>query len=176
MTHTLDQQAAKTSSYLIESGIHSHSSHDNGYIIFSVFQYKEMDIINHNRVVQVLTDNNISFKQLEGMLEGKWEMSILIERTHQTLAEALCWEHKQECYLMITQHKHGVRKATMCYPEGTRKDIGYFMSVPEELATQQDGWTYSPSDDKYWAITPTDDTMGTYVGLSPLRRRACDTM
>lgn len=151
---------------LVESGIHSHSMPDDGYIIFSVFQYKEPDIINHSKILDILRNNKINFKVVEGMYNNKWELSILVPFEHELLVQSICWEYNQECYLVLKPHKHGVRKATLVFKGSNNQSVGYFMSVPEELATKQPSWTYDPSTKLYYTTTPTDDTMGTYGGLN----------
>lgn len=142
------------------TGVQSHSSPCTGYIIFSVFNKDIDDLINHNSIKLYLKENSIPFKELEGMYKGVWELSFLVPATFNELVDYWTTKFNQECYLLLTQHKHGVRKASFVYPSKT-VEVGFFMSFDDEYVQTNNikDWTFDPSTDTYYLITPTDNVM-----------------
>lgn len=154
------------------TGIATHSQADHNYIIFSVYQFIKDDTVNHNRTRMWLDNLGIGYVEAEGMYKNTFELCFVVHKRYENIVREIVKKYNQECYLVLNNHKHGTYAAIMVYPnyeEGSfeYEKQGYFMSVPKEVAMQQEGWCYRPDMDVYWTIAPTDDrTMGAYGGLN----------
>jgi hypothetical protein len=112
------------------------------------------------------------------MYKHKWELSFIVPFEHEEMVQAICEKYNQECYLILKQHKHGMYKVFFQYTQllsDIPVQVGYVMSIPEELVDDAKGWSYCPVMDTYWTITETDDLL-TYGGLAPHKRRQDDTL
>jgi len=98
-----------------------------------------------------------SFKEVTGSWKGEQEQSFLVilssdihEQTLQ-IERLLQLAHvfDQDAILVLDRY----RNATLAFPTGEADQlIGKFRPVPEAYAKAQEGWTYDPQFEQYYAI------------------------
>lgn len=106
---------------------------------------------------------NVPYVEVEGSFDKFKELSFLVNAEHlpEEAVMIICQHGKQECYMTIENHKHGVCKAILTYTKsGAREFIGYFRELPKRTIDALGiDYTYRKDVDKYWAVWPTDTTM-----------------
>jgi hypothetical protein len=138
------------------SGISQHSTKKN-LMIFSVFNKENSVNANHdlhNSMINQLKNNNKTFKEVYGVYKNQQELSFVVDYNF-NLMYTLLTEYNQESVLLLTNHKHGLYKATLIY-KSKKEDIGYFRQVPKKVAIKQD--SYTVDGDNYYICTESDAT------------------
>lgn len=166
-----------------QGGVSTHSQPDN-YIVWSVYDQTALNnlgeypstlynAMKHSIMKVILNELDIDYKEVLGCYEGDKEVSFVINAKHFDKIKPYLLKHNQRTYMLLTNHKHGLRKASIIASElePTKKHAemfmqGYLRSVPEEVALAQVGWSYCPILKKYFAISESDDTISeNYGGL-----------
>lgn len=140
----------------------SNAANLSDVIIFSVYRkelQEEDNKLNHILAESVLIDNHINYVEAIGVYMSDKEQCFIctVRNGGEEIIAELCRIYNQECYMIATQHKHGLRKVQFAYPPHN-KFVGYLKEVPKEVALVSGGYTYRPDVDKYWTIISTDNT------------------
>jgi len=145
-------------------GISSHST-DRTLYIFSVMKSDKTALENsdtHTSVKEYFMARGLKFTEVQGLFRGVHETGFLMDATHvpEEAINLYSRLYKQECYLTLTQHRHGVMKAVFIdATSGRPTKAGFFRSLDEATvkALKLD-YTYRPDVNTYWVIWPTDTT------------------
>jgi len=109
----------------------------------------------HNLEVRMLKLGNHSFKVVKGVYKGVAELSIV--KNYSPNDEEYILSHlEQESCLILTNHKHGVYKATLHFVDHV-EEIGFFRQVSKEFAMKQDCYTVDGKN--YFAVTESDSVV-----------------
>ena len=117
-------------------GVSTHSKGNAGFIIFSVYQGKDVvqDYAAHCLQRSFFkTFGDIHYTELDGCYLGSEEKSFLISKevwdASATLRKRVFEIAKQECVMELQTHKHGLYKAWFLYPKIVKhKPTGLFHS------------------------------------------------
>lgn len=138
-------------------GISTHSEADKAYIIFSVYQKDKHDFLNHAQHVasKMLFDNHVEIK---GSYRGELEEGLLVPYSELETVKELCKGFKQDCFMVIRNHKHGLYKAWFVYND-VEEFQGYLrqMSKPMIDLLEIDYACNTVTGD-YFTLWPTDTT------------------
>lgn len=119
-------------------------------LIFSVFQSKLSQALNHDTHREVLTalkGAGLPVIELQGQYNGSPEMSILIQGfEHRATVERLCQKFNQECYL----ESHNDRATFLVFPNGDRQSIGTLVAVSKAEAEAHGSFSYNPIADQHF--------------------------
>ena len=119
-------------------------------IIFSVFtldkSYGE-NKQNHDKVLDLLINNGISFKELDGNYNGQHELSILVIDTvdNRTIVNQLAMKYNQESILLLDSNRHAMLSKVI---SGATLALGPLLSSksqPEALY-----WSFDKTTDTYF--------------------------
>jgi hypothetical protein len=138
------------------SGISQHSTKRN-LMIFSVFRNvltHDQNFELHENLYRQFVINKKAFKEVEGFYKGEKELSFVTEYNF-SLLNTILTEYRQESVLLLTNHKHGLHKATLVY-KNKKEDLGFFRQVPKEIAIKQDSYTVDGKN--YYICTKSDAT------------------
>jgi len=145
-------------------GISSHSEPSTLYI-FSVMKSDISGIDNellHAQMKRYLKGSAIPFVEVLGRYDGVVEAGFLInaQDVPEEAIVAYSRVHKQDCYLTVTQHRHGIRTAVFTNPyTGAKTSRGFFRSLDEATVKALElDYTYRKDVNTYWVIWPTDTT------------------
>jgi len=117
----------------------------------------------HKLLGDYLNVVNVPHVEVQGSFDGFEELGFLVNAEHlpEEAVMAISRHGKQECYLTIENHKHGIYKAVLTdTTSGAKTFIGYFRELPKRTIDALGiDYTYRGDVDKYWAVWPTDTTM-----------------
>jgi hypothetical protein len=116
-------------------------------------------------VMHFLASNNIRFKTLLGSYKGTREVSFLVSRDRFDDVMSQGFLDQQESILVLKgTNAHDQRIAEIVYlnaneeqPEGVlAEEVGIFVEATREEAEAQDGYSFDPSNEKFYIIKPKD--------------------
>lgn len=121
------------------------------FIIFSVERINRDYKANERAVItaiNLLSQNNVNFKTVEGRYGGSSEVSFLVAATHERLVADLCKQFDQDCYIKVDDNKN----SSLIYPSGDETPIGLFQQVTRSVAESLPNYT-KDNDNYYVAST-----------------------
>ncbi len=144
---------------------HSDASGGTTYAIFSVDRAGDKDLIEitsrRHAVMAFMAGNGIDFKAVWGCYKGLQELSYVVETGDlPAIADTGLIAGQESILELGACDARDRRPATLVYLTHSslswikREDLGLFQQVSEDVAKAQDGYTFDPTTNHYFACLP----------------------